>query len=193
MGRGTTPTPPAKGRWSQIEEEACGGFEVREPRPSTPATCGYRPATQCAGAVNSARGWRSLEGPPHRVVRRDTDNGTGVTINQKICGKLFTQFFLTVKNMKKATFSKIVSLRVLFKSRSSFSHYYVHKSQANRSSMLVFAIILLEFVKTLNILCVCVVCLISVKNIWPPQGTGEFACTHESVKWRLCVLIVPYT
>lgn len=62
---------------------------------------------------------------------------------------------------------------------------------AKQVSVLVFVVILLEFVKTLNVLCMCVVCLISVKNIWPPQGTGEFVCTP--VKWRLFVVIVPYT
>lgn len=36
------------------------------------------------------------------------------------------------------------------------------------------------------------VCLISVKNVWLPLGTGEFACTCESVKWMLCVVIVPF-
>lgn len=58
-------------------------------------------------------------------------------------------------------------------------------------SVLVFVVIFLLLVKTLNILGVCVVCLISVKNVWPPQGTGEFAWAREGVKWKLCVGIVP--
>lgn len=27
--------------------------------------------------------WRSLEGPPHRVVRKDADNNTGVAVNHE--------------------------------------------------------------------------------------------------------------
>lgn len=70
------------------------GFEVSEPGPQSPSNTRLQASySKCTDTIDSARGWRSLEGPPHRVVRRNADNGTDAIINRKICGKTSLNFF----------------------------------------------------------------------------------------------------
>lgn len=84
------------------------GFEVSEPGPQSPSNTRLQASySKCTDTIDSARGWRSLEGPPHRVVRRNADNGTDAIINRKICGKTslnFFFFFFTIKKKKKSHF-----------------------------------------------------------------------------------------
>lgn len=81
------------------------GFKVREPGPHSPSNTRLQANYKCTDAVASTRGWRSLEGPPHRVVRGDVDNGTGAIINQKNLWENFIQlFFFYHKNIKKSHF-----------------------------------------------------------------------------------------
>ena len=60
--------------------------------------------------------WRSLEGPPHRVVRKHADNNTGVTVNHENLWESSLIIFFTIRNIIGATFFKIVPFHLFVKS-----------------------------------------------------------------------------